>query len=128
MAFGTIRIGRGKRGPLRRGKLALLRTTLSELHKVMTLKRNCIDEINILLILVKSIGACDQLFFCITTRIILRQFLLFGPSIGQCKVINIFVYRMEFYKTRWSCLWNSDQNCTQNSARGGGGPMGWESV
>ena len=33
---------------------------------------------------------------------------------------------MEFDKTRWSCPWNSDQNCTQNSAKGskwvGGGP------
>ena len=25
---------------------------------------------------------------------------------------------MEFDKTKWSCPWNSDQNCTQNSARG----------
>ena len=24
---------------------------------------------------------------------------------------------MEFDKTKWSCPWNSDQNCTQNSAR-----------
>ena len=24
---------------------------------------------------------------------------------------------MEFDETRWSCSWNSDQNCTQNSAR-----------
>ena len=38
---------------------------------------------------------------------------------------------MEFNKIRWSCLWNSDQNCTQNSARGvvgvkgvGGGRVG----
>ena len=31
---------------------------------------------------------------------------------------------MEFDKTRWSCSWNSDQNCTQNSPRGGGGPGG----
>ena len=23
---------------------------------------------------------------------------------------------MEFDKTRWSCPWNNDQNCTQNSA------------
>ena len=29
----------------------------------------------------------------------------------------IFVSRMEFDETRWSCSWNSDQNCTQNSAR-----------
>ena len=27
---------------------------------------------------------------------------------------------MEFDKTRWSCPWNSDQNCTG----GGGGPGG----
>ena len=32
----------------------------------------------------------------------------------------LIVYQMEFEKTRWSCLWNSDQNCTQNSTRGGG--------
>ena len=45
---------------------------------------------------------------------------------------------MEFDKTRWSCPLNSDQNCTQNSARGWGvgglvgsgvygvvGSMGW---
>ena len=25
---------------------------------------------------------------------------------------------MEFDKTKWSCPWNSDQNCTQNSATG----------
>ena len=31
---------------------------------------------------------------------------------------SLFVYRIEFKKTRWSCLWHSDQNCTQNSARG----------
>ena len=36
---------------------------------------------------------------------------------------------MEFDKTRWSCPWNSNQNCTQNSARacwgkGGGGSRG----
>ena len=31
---------------------------------------------------------------------------------------------MEFDKTRWSCLWNSDQNCTQNSARGWWGSRG----
>ena len=34
----------------------------------------------------------------------------------------IFVYSMEFDKTRWSCSWNSDQNSTQNSARGWWGP------
>ena len=28
-------------------------------------------------------------------------------------------------KTRWSCPWNSDQNYTQNSARGWWGPGGW---
>ena len=27
---------------------------------------------------------------------------------------------MEFNKTEWSCPWNSDQNCIQNSARGVG--------
>ena len=37
---------------------------------------------------------------------------------------------LEFDKTRWSCPWNSDQNCTQNSARKwwgswGGGSGGW---
>ena len=30
---------------------------------------------------------------------------------------KIIVYRMEFDTTRWSCSWNSDQNCTQNSDR-----------
>ena len=29
----------------------------------------------------------------------------------------LIVYRMEFDKTKWSCPRNSDQNCTQNSAR-----------
>ena len=28
-------------------------------------------------------------------------------------------------KTRWSCPWNNDQNCTQNSARGWWGSRGW---
>ena len=45
---------------------------------------------------------------------------------------------MEFDETRWSCSWNSDQNCTQNCQGvvgvgvggyrvtvGGGGP-GWD--
>ena len=27
---------------------------------------------------------------------------------------------MGFNKTKWSCPWKNDQNCTQNSARGGG--------
>ena len=31
---------------------------------------------------------------------------------------------MEFGKTRWSCSWNSDQNCTQNLATGWG-EGGW---
>ena len=29
---------------------------------------------------------------------------------------------MEFERTRWSWPWNSDQNCTENSARGW---LGW---
>ena len=33
-------------------------------------------------------------------------------------LVFLIVYRMEFDKTKWSCPWNSDQNCTQNSARG----------
>ena len=28
---------------------------------------------------------------------------------------------MEFYKTRWSCRWDSGQNCTLNFAGGVGG-------
>ena len=28
---------------------------------------------------------------------------------------------MRLDKTRWFCPWNSDQNFTQNSSRGGGG-------
>ena len=35
---------------------------------------------------------------------------------------------MEFDKTRWSCPWNSDQNCTQNSAKGWLGEGGLEVV
>ena len=38
---------------------------------------------------------------------------------------QLIVYRMEFEKTRWSCSWNSDQNCTQNSAGGGAADEGW---
>ena len=34
---------------------------------------------------------------------------------------HLIVFQLEFDKTRWSCPWNSDQNCTQNSPRGGGG-------
>ena len=48
---------------------------------------------------------------------------------------RLFVYRMEFDKTRWSCSWNSDQNCTKlcqmaqgvgghGGIGGGGGPGG----
>ena len=41
----------------------------------------------------------------------------------------IIVYRKEFYKTRWSCPWSSDQNFRQNSVKAwqgsrGGGPKG----
>ena len=32
----------------------------------------------------------------------------------------IIVCRMEFYKTKWSCPWN----CDENSARDGGGHRG----
>ena len=32
---------------------------------------------------------------------------------GSC----IFVYRMEFDKTKLSCSWNRDQNCIQNSTK-----------
>ena len=31
---------------------------------------------------------------------------------------------MEFNKTKWTCPWNSDKNCTQNSARGWWGSGG----
>ena len=31
---------------------------------------------------------------------------------------------MEFDKTSWSCPWNTDQNCTQNSARDVGVVLG----
>ena len=37
---------------------------------------------------------------------------------------TLFVFRMELDKTRWCCPWNSDQNCTQNSARGWWGQGG----
>ena len=54
-----------------------------------------------------------------------------GNGIILC-YYNIIVYRMEFDKIRWSCPWNSDQDCTQNSARdwwglglGVGGGHGW---
>ena len=33
-------------------------------------------------------------------------------------LVTIIVFRVEFDKTRWSCPWNSDQNCTHNSAKG----------
>ena len=32
---------------------------------------------------------------------------------------GLVVYRMEYDQTKWSYLWNSDQNCAQNSAGGG---------
>ena len=38
---------------------------------------------------------------------------------------KFIVFQMEFDKTRWSCPWNSDQNCTQNSSRGGRGEGVW---
>ena len=48
---------------------------------------------------------------------------------------SVIVFRMQFDKTRWSCPWNSDQNCTHNSAKGvvgvggggsrDGGGQGW---
>ena len=37
---------------------------------------------------------------------------------------EIFVNRMEFDETKWSFPWNSDQNCTQNSAKGWWGSAG----
>ena len=40
----------------------------------------------------------------------------------------VIVFRMEFHKTRWSCPWNSDQNCTIKKCGGvkgvGGGRVG----
>ena len=41
-----------------------------------------------------------------------------GPTVQL--YLTIFVYRMEFDKTKWSCPRNSDQNCTKNIAGGGG--------
>ena len=38
---------------------------------------------------------------------------------------QLIVYQMEFDKTGWSCSWNSDQNCAQNSGGGGGPEGGW---
>ena len=41
------------------------------------------------------------------------------PEVGVDSQTHTFiVYQMEFDKTGWSCPWNSDQNCTENSARG----------
>ena len=34
------------------------------------------------------------------------------------RALDVIVFPMEFDKTKWPCPWNSDQNCTQNSARG----------
>ena len=45
--------------------------------------------------------------------------------VGLSVHLKIIVYRMEFDKTRWSCPWNSDQSCTQNSAKGWQGLRGW---
>ena len=42
----------------------------------------------------------------------------FGIELRSNK--NKSVYRIEFYTTRRSGLWNSDQNCTQNPAEGEG--------
>ena len=51
--------------------------------------------------------------------------------INRSLLFALIVFRMEFDKTRWSCPWKSDQNCTQNSAKGvvgvkgvGGGRVG----
>ena len=49
-------------------------------------------------------------------------FKVFIVRIFNVSLDLIFLSRMEFDKTRWSCSWNSDQNCTQNSAGGGRGP------
>ena len=35
---------------------------------------------------------------------------------------------MEFDQARWSCSWNSDHNCTQNSATGWSGSRGWVGI
>ena len=70
------------------------------------------------------------------TTFILRNFLWSGWSVRKQRRFGIIllqmiflrkliVYRMEFDKTRWSCSWSSDQNCTQNSARRWWGPRGW---
>ena len=37
---------------------------------------------------------------------------------GGKELTVLMVGRMESNKTGWSCPWNSDQNCTQNSVRG----------
>ena len=36
-----------------------------------------------------------------------NMFQTFQQEIGGCA----FVYQIEFDKTRWSCSWNSDENC-----------------
>ena len=54
--------------------------------------------------------------------------------LGNLVQFSLIFYRMEFDKTRLSCPWNSDQNCTQNAARrwwggrGSTGGRGWWSV
>ena len=52
-----------------------------------------------------------------------------GPGVGWGLAASFIVYQMEFDKTKWSCPWNSDQNCTHNSARGWwGGVVGVKRV
>ena len=48
------------------------------------------------------------------------SFLRLGDSNSKSKAIlyQVFiVYRMKIDKSIWSCSWNNDQNCTQNSFR-----------
>ena len=49
-------------------------------------------------------------------------------NFSLCSYQVLFVYWMEFDQTRWSCPWNSDKDCTQNSARGCWGSSGWSSL
>ena len=62
-------------------------------------------------------------------RFPMRFFLLTSEE-TETFLTFIFVYRMEIDKTRWSCSWDRDQNCTQISAWslgiiGGLGVKGW---
>ena len=61
----------------------------------------------------------DEYAYGIVTKTVHKTLPVGGRAQGVGRIYSNFglvliVNQMELNKTRWSCPWNSDQNCTQN--------------